>query len=378
MKILIIDNSFWTIKNFRQSLVNELHSTHDLNIIAGSDQNIQFFKKEGFNCSGFKFSSKGKNPIQELVYFFKIFYMICKLKPDYILSFTIKPNFYCSIISFILRKKLIVTVTGFGRLFLNSSILNRLLFKMIFRVILLGGRTIVFQNQDDKKFIEDRYQLYNLKERFLVSPGSGVDTFYYDSDLKTSFVPSSDSKNTNRTDVRFLFLGRLFKDKGIHELLEALSMCVEKKLNFHFGFFGDISNDTDGKIIRTKVNELAKIDSSVQYFGFRKNIKAVLDAYDVIVLPSYREGLPKSLIEAASMRLAILASDVPGCREVVEHNQNGYLFQPFSAEAIFDAINKILMLSDNDLRSFGAHSRNIAIKKFDQSNVIKLYNNLIN
>ena len=377
MKILFIDNSFWAAKNFRYHLIKELHNNNDLKIVAGNDSDLDFFLSKGFNCNNLRFSSTSKNPFQDFLYFLKLLRIILNFQPDYILTFTIKPNLYCSIIAFITRIKLIVTITGFGRLFLNDSKINKVLFRLIFKIILLGSNKVVFQNKDDKQYIENKYHLDKEKVNFYISPGSGVnvDKFIPDKFGNQICDLKRDKKNS---EIKFLFLGRLFKDKGIHELIEALNLCIKNKFNFHFGFYGDIANDDDGNEIRKKLDALTSKSECVKYYGFCDDIKRVLNSYDVIVLPSYREGLPKSLLEAAAMQLTLLASDVPGCREVVVDNRNGFLFKPFSSKEIFDAIKKVLLLSQDDLKNFGEHSRLIAKKEFDQSNVLNLYNNLLN
>jgi glycosyltransferase involved in cell wall biosynthesis len=261
-------------------------------------------------------------------------------------------------------------MTGLGYVFSSEDFLARLirfLISPLLGCIFSTNKTItIFQNKDDLKTLEDR----NLvrQEQTVIIRGSGVDPDIY--------VPGKDNEDIPKV----ILVARMLWDKGIGEFVEAAKLLVAKGTSARLILIGDTDNDTPAAISVTQLKAWQD-EKSIEWWGRRDDIPEILQQSTIACLPSYREGLPKFLLEAASAGLPIVTTDVPGCREVVIDGENGYLIPTKNPEALAEAIEKLL--NDKVLRrEMGAKGRSLVEREFGIGKVVdetlSLYQGILN
>ncbi|HXA00885.1 MAG TPA: glycosyltransferase family 4 protein [Cytophagaceae bacterium] len=359
MRIAVTVNTSWNIYNFRMGLIDALRKAgHEVKAIAPYDEYTDLLEKAGIQCYPIKMENKGSNPFKDLSLIIQLYKIYKKLKPDVILQYTIKPNIYGSIAAGILGIPVINNVSGLGTVFLHDSLISGIairLYKFAFRF----PRKVFFQNEDDRKlFIERKIVKPEITD---VLPGSGIDL--------DKFSQRAYSRNS---PFVFLMVARLLYDKGIVEYAEAGKILKAQGKNVRLKVLG--SPDTESKLgIPLSLLEEWEQQGYIEYGGFSNNIIEAMKNADVVVLPSYREGTPRTLLEAASMGIPLIATNVPGCREIVVDNKNGYLCAAKDAGGLAVQMEKMLELNDQQLNDMGKNSREIAFAKFDQNIVSGKY-----
>lgn len=346
-KIVVASNSTWNLYNFRFDLINELAKKNKVYILAPRDKYINKFSNVVF--INFNFDIKSISIFKNLNYFFFYIKKLKKIKPDIFLSFTTKPNIIGSLACIYLKINFIPNITGLGTLFLRSLVLSYFS-KITLNFIFKYASKIYFHNVEDRNFF--CHNNLNLKKKSIVIPGSGVDLnkFSYKNIKKKNFFT-------------FLYFGRLMKDKGLNELLEAIYSLKKQELNLKFILVGKIIE----KSLKKKIQKLIKLNY-LKYYEFTDDIKKYIYKSGCIILPSYREGLPKSILEAQSMGRPAIVSNVEGCRSIIKNNYNGFLFAPRSSESIIKCVKKFINLSPK---------KRIKMSFNSYYNTKKKYNNII-
>ncbi len=280
---------------------------------------------------------KSLNPISEFRALLLLLRIYKEEKPDLCHHFTIKCVLYGSLAAMISHtRRVINSVTGLGHFFLSDRFVIRVLRAPIFFLYRFlanrRGTRYIFQNLEDQNLFE---QLGLVpREICRLVRGSGIDLQYF------SRTPLPQSR-------RILFASRMLKEKGIYELIEAVSLA-QREEKFAMIFAGSVDEGNPSAISRQELDAWQS-DGLIVYLGHLPSIREEIEKADIVVLPSYREGLPRILLEAAAMGRALIASDVPGCREVVQHEQNGLLVPARDAVALKQAI--LRLLRDETLRN---------------------------
>jgi len=297
------------------------------------------------------------NPIEDLTYLINLVKIYKSEKPNLIMHFTIKSNIYGTIACKIAGIPSINTINGLGSAIIKENFLSRIL-KYLYKYSLIFSKKVFFQNNDDLDFFVDNKLV--KKNIAGIVPGSGVDT--------KSF---SDCTSTNN-ELTFLLVSRLLKDKGIYEYIAAIKELNKSNLNCKFLLAGQFDFGNPSSITKEEVKEWEDA-SIIKFLGKTDNIKEFFKIADIIVLPSYREGLSRVLIEAASASKPIITSNVAGCKDVVDDGVNGYLCEVKSTQSLQNCIQKMVQLSINDRVIMGENSKKIAMKRFDKDRVNKIY-----
>jgi len=386
MKIVISANSTWNLYNFRLNLIKSLiDSGHD--VFSFSPEDIYKTKLEiiGCQCIPLFVDNKGVNPFIDFKLFIRYFFLFIRFRPDVFIGFTIKPNIYGSIAAKIMKIPTINNITGLGTVFINESIITYIVI-LLYRISLKSSSCIFFQNADDRDFfintkiIKTNKLIKNKYEQIL--PGSGVDlTHFYPIDkfTATNYLSSliSDKKFIyNNGDFIFLYVGRIIIEKGLREYAKAAEIIKQTHANVRFCIIGFIDFNNSSSISQYEFDFWIN-SGVVEYLGEAKDVRHNIAISDCIVLPSYREGTPRSLLEAAAMEKPIIASDVVGCRDVVEDGFNGFLCKPYDA---FDLCRKMLkMVSLEPLKrlNMGKNGRKKISEKYNEDIVISKYNEAI-
>jgi len=364
-RIAIITNSSWNIYNFRLDLIRELSErNYKVVVIAPLDEYTQKIIDKKIEFVELKHLKRnGTNPFKDIRLLIELIGIFIRLKIEFALLYTIKPNIYGSLAGHFCRVKTIATITGLGYSFLNNGISNIISTKL-YRLALHNIDKVIFQNQDDMNlFINER--LVSKNKAKLIS-GSGVDL--------NNFVsqPVCSSATFN-----FIFVGRLLKDKGIIEFIQAAEIVLQKYKNVSFSIVGEIDIENpaalDVNFLKSKLN----LFPAIKYFGKLNDIRPLVNISNVFVLPSYREGLPKSTLEALAMGKPIITTDVPGCRETVIENINGHLVEAKNILELFCAMEKMLLYPKERLLGMGIASRKLAEDKFSVTIIVNEYLKLL-
>jgi glycosyltransferase involved in cell wall biosynthesis len=363
--IVIIYNATHHVLLFKAELVKSIKKNgYRVVVLASVDNYSEKLKEIVDEFHEIKLDSSGVNPIKDTYLIFQI-YSICKsIKPTAILNFTIKPVIYGTLASRLLGGVPVInTITGLGTAFISSGFANKVA-KFLYKFTFKYSHLVFFQNPDDQQFFR-QLKIISKNNTKLIS-GSGVDL--------VKFKPV---ENKKRDDIKILFIGRIIADKGIYELIESAQIIKKEYSNVTFILMGMLGVKNNTSISKNEIDKWIN-DGLIEFIPFQDDIRRFLGDSDVVVLPSYREGTPKTLIEAASMAKPLIATDVPGCREVVKNDVNGFLCEVKNPVSLADAIRRYIELDDSSKIKMGLKSRKLAEEKFDIIKVNIAYINEIN
>jgi len=363
--IVIIYNAAHHVLLFKSELIKSLKKNgYRVVVLASTDNYNEKLKDIIDEFHEIKVDSSGVNPIKDAYLIFQI-YSICKrIKPFAIINFTIKPVIYGTFAGRLLGGiPVINTITGLGTAFISTGLANKVA-KIFYKFTFKHSHLVFFQNPDDQQFFKD-LNIISKDNTKLVS-GSGVD-----------LVKFKSIKNKKREKIKILFIGRIIADKGIYELIESAKIIKKEYSNVTFILMGMLGVKNRTSISKSEVDNWVN-DGLIEFVPFKDDIRSFLGDSDLVVLPSYREGTPKTLIEAASMGKPLIATDVPGCREVVLDGINGFLCQVKNPVSLADAIRKFIELDYSYKIEMGLNSRELAEQKFNIHKVNKSYINELN
>jgi|TARA_B110000008_G_C16963690_1_gene561180 glycosyltransferase involved in cell wall biosynthesis len=370
MKIAIVVNSAWAAYNFRMNLArNIFNEGNDVIFIIPFDNLYSEKIKEDFKCYNLDIHPKSLNPFKELKTLLNLLVIYRKLKPDLTCHFTIKLNIYGSIASWFCRIPNIANITGLGSAFLSGGI-YKFIALFLYKFSLSFSSKVFIQNTEDLNFfIENNI---TKKSKLELVPGSGVDL------TKFKFNPTKRNHN-----FIFLMISRIIKDKGIYEYIEAIKIIKKSKIynSVEFQLLGEVNSDNNSSINKAELNQW--IDEGwINYLGVSDQVENIIAECDCVLLPSYREGMPRSVLEAFAIGRPAIVSDVPGCREIVDDAKNGLICQVKSSVDLAKKMVSIMELSDEDRFKYGENGRKKVESNFDEKIVINAYlksiNNILN
>jgi len=344
----------------------------DIIVVAPHDDYSERLRQKGLNLLPiFNLNRKGSNPIEDFRLFNELYKIFCNEKPDLALLFTIKINTYGGMAARLTSTKTICTVTGLGWLFTEKSIKTRLGgygYKQFYKIAFSHAEHVVFQNSDDRMFFLQDHLVQEKKT--VLTPGVGVDTGYFSPEFCFSL------NKENKNGFIFLLMARMLWDKGIGEFVEAARIVKEKYPSADFWLLGPIDYENRSAIPEKHIREWEE-KGYVKYKGMAFDVRPYICKCHVLVLPSYREAIGKSILEAMAMEKAIITTDAPGCRDTVDEGKNGFLVPVKDASALANAMMRYLKLSREEKEIMGKNSREKVIKEFDEKIVVNRYLNLI-
>lgn len=359
MRIAVVLNTSWNIYNFRINLVRKLIAEgYEVHTIAPKDDYTPFLIAEGCVHHPIKMDSRGANPLKDSALIFELYLIYRKIRPDIILHYTIKPNVYGTLAAALLKIPVINNVCGLGTVFLRKNLISAvaiILYKISFRF----ANKVFFQNPDDLKLFVNRKII--RPEAVDLLPGSGIDL------KKFHFSPF-----TRNITFTFLLISRLITDKGILDYIEAVKILQQKGLKARFQILGCMDPEHKRGIKVKLIREWIE-NNIIEYLGTTQDVRRFIQDADCIVLPSYREGTPRTLLEAASSGKPIIATDVPGCNHVVINQFNGLLCKMKDAGDLADKMGELAAFADEKLAQFGLNGRFKMEAEYDESLVINKY-----
>lgn len=361
--IALVVNTAWNIVNFRRNLIHALTERgYTVLAMAPEDEFVSQIESAGARFIALKqLSRKGTNPLQDMRLMAELRQLYKKEKVDIALHYTIKPNIYGTLAANMAGVRSLCTVTGLGYTFLSKGIASkaaRQLYKYAFR----KTDMVWFQNADDQKlFLKNGW---SSPERTGLVPGSGIDTDF--------FHPRYNSPR-KEDRFRFLFIGRLLYDKGIRELLQAFDLLSQSHPEVDLHIIGAYDTGNPSGLSQATFEKYLEKHPQVRYLGTTEDVRSHLATADAVVLPSYREGLPRVLLEGMSMAKPLIATDVPGCRETVIPGKNGFIAPVKEAQGLCLAMQQLIDLPKEEREEMAHNSRQLALDRFDQRIVIQRY-----
>ncbi|HEC26031.1 MAG TPA: glycosyltransferase family 1 protein [Gammaproteobacteria bacterium] len=358
-KLIIIHNTVWYLERHYKELIDELEKLFVVCILAPHDKSVEYFQNKGIECLDIPLSRRGLNIFREIKVF-QVFYSVFKnTHPDMVFNFSIKPNIYASIIAHFMRIKVICSmVTGLGYIFVNKDLKARLIQWLLYwpyQYAMKSNSMVFFQNGEDRNYLLNK-GIASINNTCVIN-GTGINLDEY------TFCDNQVSVMN-----RFILVGRLLRDKGIIEYVMAAKMIKKKYSHVTFQILGGL-DDNPSSIKKTELD--AWITSGfIEYLGEVQDVRPYLQNSAVFVLPSYREGLSRSILEAMAMGKPIVATDVPGCRQLVEEGVNGYLVPAKDPDSLAEAMEKFV---DNAelISSMGCESRRIVEEDYNVQDINK-------
>lgn len=357
MKILILSNNANGLYNFRFELIEALISKGFIVFFslpeAKDDKFVKLIEEVGAKHIQTKFNSRGLNPFKD-IYLLKEYKRIIKrLDPDLLLTYTIKPNIYGTYAANKYKKPVFINITGIGSS-LTYSKLKFIIIKL-YRRACIKARLVFFQNDSNRDFFITNKMVD--ENNTILLPGSGVNI--------NKFYPLK--KENMDKKIKFLFIGRLMKEKGIDEYLKAANIVTKTYKNVEFQIIGSYEEKKYKEILLKNQNKM------ITYLGVSDDVRNEIKEVDCIINASYHEGMSNILLEGAAMEKSLIAPNIPGCKEIIDEGVNGYLFKEKSVLSLQEKIIKFIELSDESRMLMGESSRKKVVAKFKREYIIDEY-----
>lgn len=362
-RVCVVSRCARTLYVFRRDLISEAMrcGASVTTFGAAGDGFEDLLQRDGVEFHHIPVSLRGLAPYADLRLLFELTLAFHRASPDVVHAFTIKPAIYGTIAAWLVGvPRRVVTITGLGHAFTTGGWTLRAVAMSLYRFALSKAHVVFFQNKDDRELFVRRGLVYSDRARLV--PGSGVDLGH--------FVPVP-LPGTTGSAPRFLMIARLLREKGVQEFVEAARIVKLEYPAASFALLGNTDSRNPSSLSPEKLKDL-RTSSSVEWIDEVADVRPYIAAADVIVLPSYREGLPRTLLEGAAMGRAIIATDAPGCRELVMPARNGYLVPIGDPRALADAMKR-LCESRELIPAFGRASRTLVEENFDQKIVLDAY-----
>ena len=358
-KIMVSSNSAWNLANFRKPVIEALIAAGiEVVAVAPADGQEGRLEAMGATFRAIKMRATGMSPFEDARLLRDYITLLRAERPGLFLGFTAKPNIYGSLAARITGVPVAATISGLGSAFLKGGALGWLLLRL-YRSALANAQAILFQNETDRALFVDRRIARPDQARLVAGSGVDLDRF------ALTAVEQHD-------DLRFLLVARLLLDKGIAEFVAAARIVRQRYPGARFQLLGGPGGDNPSAVPHADLARWAAEDI-VELLGVQDDVRPAIAAADCVVLPSYREGLSRSLLEAAAMGRPLIASDVPGCREVIDDGVTGFLCAVRSAGSLATAMERIAAMSPGERAAMGANGRRKVAAEYDQKLVAAAY-----
>ncbi len=358
--VYVITEDWFFASHFRDRAIAAVSAGYKVSVVTRCRETAGDFRQHGLSVENIEFSRRGLNPITEFATILRLRSILKRIKPDVVHNIALKPVVLGSLAAqFASVQNIVNAPVGMGYVFTSEENRARILRPIVKALIRYSlnrrNRRVIIENHDDL----NNLVLGGFAERDSIAliKGAGVDT--------EKFA----QKPERSGPVCVIMVSRLLRDKGIQEFIDAAKLVKARDHAVQFLLVGDVDDGNPTSLTSHQLIELTD-SRDVTWLGARTDIAELLGASHIACLPSYREGLPKSLIEAASAGRPIITTDVPGCREVVTHLVNGLLVKPRNSKDLAEAIEKLV--GDPELRrTMGAQNRRKAETEFSNEIIIR-------
>lgn len=352
-KVLILANSASGLYDFRNELIMALLQEYEVHVSLPDEEKVPELAAEGCIVHHTAIDRRGMNPVRDLGLFFSYWKLIGSVKPEVVLTYTIKPNIYGSLVCRVRRIPYIVNITGLGSAFENGGMVQRLVV-FLYKIALKKAFCIFFQNEKNQEIFK-QYGIWGRKARLV--PGSGVNLDRH----------AFEEYSSKEEKMIFLYVGRVMKEKGIDELLYAAKAICSEYPQAVFRLVGNYEED-----YKDIVKQLEK-DGILELIGYQKEIHPYYKEAAAVLMPSYHEGMSNVILEASATGRPILASNIPGCKEGFTEGVTGFGFQARDKEALLEALKRFLRLSHEERALMGRNARIKMEQEFDRKQVVNAY-----
>lgn len=353
-KILIIENHHVYAYNLRKELTRKyIDNGYEVYLMVPDGERVKDLKAMGCRHIPYEVNRHGVNLFQDLKLFFNFRKVLKQLQPDVVLTYTVKPNIYGGLACRMRKIPYLSNITGLGSAIHNGGLLAKFLM-LLYRISAKKASCLFFQNRQNQAFFIEQKA---ISAKHVLLPGSGVNLkdFSYE-----PYVP-------NDAPVSFLFIGRLMRDKGVGELVEAARNIRRDHPEVRFDLIGFCEEEYQTTF------ETLNEGNVVNALGQQSDVKAFIKTHSATVLPSYHEGTANVLLESAAMGRPCLASRIPGCMELIDDGVTGYVFEAKSASSLEKALRKFIALSYEEKRDMGMLGRLKMEREYDRDIIIKHY-----
>ncbi len=359
-RIVLVANTSWSMIKFRLGVMKALvDAGYDVIVIAPKDKHSNDFHALGCHYIELSMDNKGSNLINDLKMVYKLQKAYKKLSPDLIFHYTIKPNIYGTLAAKLANKRSIAVITGLGYTFIHDNITAKIA-KFLYKVSLKYAQRVWFINTEDK----NKFILADLvpEEKMEILPSEGINL--------DTYVPIQTKREDNI--FRFVLIARLLWDKGVGEYVKAAKELKKRYSNVEFQVVGFIDAQNPKAISKEQVDDWVS-KGYINYLGPTDDVKPFIAKADCVVLPSYREGVSMILMESAAMEKPLIASNVPGCRDLVQSSVSGYLCRMRDYQDLMEKMDKMLHLSEKERQKMGKKGREFMVEEYNEKLVIEKY-----
>ena len=352
MKILILANNDMGLYKFRKELIQELIRQGNRVIVSVPDgELIPDIRKLGVKVILTDVDRRGINPLTDLKLLIRYFRMEVTLKPDLVITYTIKPNVYGGIVSRFLHIPYAENITGLGTTFQTENLVKKLVC-FLYKISSKRAKVVFFENEGNKQIFLDNHLI--REEQACKLNGAGVNLDEY---------PYTEYPDENEP-IRFLFIGRVMKEKGVDELFEAARKIKKEYPDVLFDIVGPMEDEYSSVI------EKLEEDGIITYYGYQKDVRPFIARCHCFVLPSWHEGMANTNLESASSGRPLITSNIPGCMEAVDNNKSGFLCEPQNSKDLYELIKKFIELPYEARKTMGLVGRKYIEKGFDKKKIV--------
>lgn len=351
MKVLVVANFDVGLYKFRKELLQEiLNSGHEVYISLPNGDLVQPLVDMGCQFIETELDRRGMNPVTDLKLIGKYRKILNQVKPDLVITYTIKPNIYMGMLCKNRSIPYVINITGLGTAFQSHGVMLKVFVEM-YKLACKKAQTVIFENCENMQIFKD-YGIVK-EQQCLLNNGAGVNLEEY---------PFTAYPNDEQ--IRFLFVGRVMQEKGIDELFEAARRIKEEYDNVYFDIVGPYEDDYKD------VTEQLVNDGVIEYHGFQEDVKPFIEKAHCFVLPSWHEGMANTNLECAAMGRPIITSNIHGCLEAVEDGKTGFLAEPKNADDLYSKMKKFIDLPYDKKVEMGQASHNHIAGNFDKKDVV--------
>lgn len=364
-KVLILVNAAWNIVNFRPHLVKGLVAAgYEVVAAAPEDSHADAVRRLGCRFVPLEMDSGGTNVVRDALLLVRCTRLMLRERPAVVLSYTVKPNIYGSFAARIAGVPIVNSIEGLGATFIRTGWLTRFV-SLLYKAAMSRSRVVFFLNPDDRQEFMSRALIRPEQAREIA--GAGIDL----NDFRPA-PPALEAAPPVPSACTFLLVSRMLYDKGIAEFIEAAQAIRQAHPATRFQLLGFLDVENPAAISRAQMNQWMEA-GIVDYLGQTSDVRPFIRQADCVVLPSYREGLPRTLIEASAMGKPVVATDVPGCRQVVDDEVTGLLCAPRSASDLAAKLTAIVELGHRARAEMGLRGRDKVAREFDVQQVVATY-----
>lgn len=350
-KVLILANNDVGLYQFRQELIAELLKKNKIYISLPYGDMIEPLKKKGCKFIDTPVDRRGLNPIKDMELFIYYMELLKKVKPDLVITYTIKPNIYGSLACELLGIPYAVNITGLGTAFQKKGAL-RALVTMMYKVSLRKAKVVFFENCENQQIFIDEKIVPENKTCLLNGAGVNLEKYTYI------------DYPTDRQPVRFLFIGRVMREKGVNELFKAMRMLRKDGVNCSLDVVGGYEENYESIIRRFEK------EGWLNYHGFQDDVRPFIANCHCFVLPSWHEGMANTNLECAASGRPVITSYIHGCLEAVVEGKNGFLCEKQNARSLYEVMKKFAELPVEDWAEMGKFGREHMVEVFDKRKVV--------